>query len=397
MTAVRVTARGTFFRKPPERLYLKVSAIPRLMANSACQHRQKFTITRRNGTPKQPMTDSHPVQPTPVAFVPPSPLQTPVLFLIFNRPDTTAIVFEAIRTARPPRLYVAADGARTNRPAEADKCRETRAITERVDWPCEVHTLFRDENLGCKRAVSSAISWFFEHEEQGIILEDDCLPSQCFFWFAETLLDRYASDERVGHISGTAFFDIELLTDVSSDYVFSRHFSVWGWATWRRVWMTYDATLAQWPKLPRERFLPAAYPQANERAARSLHNDSIVRGEVDAWGYQWIFANTSQSRLAVVPVRNLIINIGFGDDATHTRFRNPVVPTAADELMLPIKHPQLVHADFIYDDALSKRLYPGFISAKFKGLVARMRDRVFLQRQLSRVLTRVRKSVLSLI
>ena len=125
------------------------------------------------------------------------PLQTAVLFLVFNRPDTTAQVFEVIRQARPPRLYIAADGARPNRADEPELIARVREIATAVDWPCEVRTLFREENLGCKHAVSGGITWFFEHEEQGIILEDDCLPSQSFFWFCEELLEKYKDDKRV--------------------------------------------------------------------------------------------------------------------------------------------------------------------------------------------------------
>jgi len=135
-------------------------------------------------------------------FTPPHPLNTAVLFLVFNRPDTTKQVFEKIREAQPPRLYVAADGTREDRPGEAEKCEEVRKIATSVDWDCEVYPLFRDENLGCKYAVSGAITWFFENEEMGIILEDDCLPSQSFFWFCEELLERYRWDMRVGLITG---------------------------------------------------------------------------------------------------------------------------------------------------------------------------------------------------
>lgn len=314
-------------------------------------------------------------------------LATPVLFLIFNRPDTTAIVFEAIRTARPSRLYVAADGARANRPDEAIKCREARAIVEQVDWPCEVHTLFREINLGCRNAVSGAITWFFEHEEEGIILEDDCLPVLSFFWFCEEQLSRYRHDERIGQISGTSFFADEFLRTANTDYIFSRHFAIWGWATWRRVWQTYDHSLSRWPEFCRQRLLPAAYPLRSERLARSLHNDQVIRNDIDTWDYQWTFANVSQSKLAVVPRHNLIVNIGFGDDATHTTFRHPVAPISAHDITLPTTAPAFVHSDFVYDHSLSKRLYRGFLLSKVDSLFNRLRDRQYLQAK-SRALAR---------
>lgn len=319
-------------------------------------------------------------------FKPEAPLQTAVLFIIFNRPDVTADVFEAIRAARPPRLYIAADGPRSNRPGEADKCQRTRQVIERIDWPCEVSTLLHNQNLGCRRAVSSAIDWFFEHEEQGIILEDDCLPVQSFFWYCEEMLNRYRHDERIGQISGSAFCEQQFLADVSSDYIFSRHFSIWGWATWRRVWTTYASATELWPEFSRERLLPGAYPDRNERYMRSRNNDTFATHAIDAWSFQWIFANVSQSRLAVVPRHNLIVNIGFGEEATHTTFRNPVVPTVATDLVLPTRPARIVHADHVYDRSLSRRLYRGRLRSKFDSLMNRLRDPAFMRMKLCKLL-----------
>ncbi len=328
-------------------------------------------------------------------FQPPSPLRTAVLFLIFNRPQVTETVFRAIRAARPPRLYVAADGARSHKAGEAEKCALTRRVIEQVDWPCEVFTLFRDTNLGCRAAVSGAISWFFEHEEEGIILEDDCLPVPSFFWFCEELLSRYRHDERIGQISGTAFFADEFLNTATTDYIYSRHFAIWGWATWRRVWKTYDHSLSLWPEFSRERLLPAAYPVKNERMARSLHNDKVLNNTVDTWDYQWTFANASQSKLAVVPRSNLIVNIGFGDDATHTTFRHPVAPLSASDIALPTTPPTFVHPDFVYDRSLSRRLYRGLFLSKVDSVVSRLRDRQFLRAK-SRALDRAIKACLKI-
>ena len=183
---------------------------------------------------------------TTQVFVKPSSVHTAVLFLVFNRPETTKQVFEAIRQAKPPRLYVAADGAREGKPGESERVEQVRQIATEVDWPCEVKTLFRDKNLGCKQAVSSAIDWFFDNEEQGIILEDDCLPHPDFFTFCETLLKRYATDERVWVITGDNFQDGQKRGDGS--YYFSRYNHVWGWASWRRAWSKRDMSIKFWPK-----------------------------------------------------------------------------------------------------------------------------------------------------
>ena len=175
-------------------------------------------------------------------FTPPAPLQTAVLFLVFNRLDTTRRVFEAIRKAQPPRLYIAADGARVGKHGEAEKVQAVRDYTmKNIDWKCEVKTLFRDQNLGCKYAVSGGISWFFEQEEQGIILEDDCLPSQSFFWFCEELLERYADDEQIFIITG--YNKQQRWHPEIYDYFFSNFGGIWGWASWRRAWAHFDGDM----------------------------------------------------------------------------------------------------------------------------------------------------------
>ena len=174
-------------------------------------------------------------------FVTDITLTSPVLFLIFNRPETTQQVFSAIRKAKPPRLYVAADGPRSDYPNEDEKCEHSRKIAKNVDWDCEVKTLFRDQNLGCRLAVSQAIYWFFEQEPEGIILEDDCLPSQSFFWFCQEMLEYFRNDKAVGVICG--FYSNELEYKPSASFFFSRYLRVWGWAGWRRSNEGYDSNI----------------------------------------------------------------------------------------------------------------------------------------------------------
>jgi hypothetical protein len=174
-------------------------------------------------------------------FIPTTPITKPVLFLTFNRPDTTQQVFSRIRQAQPPRLYVAGDGPRPEQSNEAEICEIVRSIATNVDWDCEVKTLFRDHNFGCRLAVSQAISWFFENEPEGIILEDDCLPSQSFFWFCQELLEDFRNDKQVGAICG--FYSNELDYKPSASYFFSRYMRVWGWAGWRRTFEEYDSHL----------------------------------------------------------------------------------------------------------------------------------------------------------
>lgn len=237
----------------------------------------------------------------------------PVLFMIFNRPDTTAKVFEAIRRARPPRLYVAADGPRAGQEGERDKCAQARRITEEVDWPCEVHRLYRDENLGCKKAVSSAITWFFENEEEGIILEDDCLPDPSFFPYCGAMLERYREDGRVMMVGGSDH-SRQKKGDGPS-YYFTTYYPVWGWGTWRRAWQHYDITMSAWPEFKRRRSIRKIVK--DHVMARWLDRclERTYRGEIDTWDYQWIFAGLLNERLSVCPSGNLISNIGY--EGTH--------------------------------------------------------------------------------
>jgi hypothetical protein len=284
-------------------------------------------------------------------FVPAAPLNTPVLFLVFNRPDTTKLVFEAIRRAKPPRLYVAADGPREGRKGESERVAEVRMIATSVDWPCEVRALFRDKNLGCKYAVSGAITWFFEHEEQGIILEDDCLPSLKFFPFCEELLNRYRRDQRVGMISGTMFGDSRP-KHLKSGYGYSRYPQIWGWATWRSAWLGYDAEVVNWPGFKSQDGFRAQGVEPSWRRHLIRCIDAVYNGRIDTWDYQWTFHCISQGMLCVFPATNLIWNIGFGEGATHTTSVNSYwAKDRRDEAGVSLDPPKFVMPDLRYDSS----------------------------------------------
>lgn len=262
----------------------------------------------------------------------------PVLFLVFKRPDTTAQVMEAIRQARPPRLYVAADGPRKDRPGETEPCAEARRIATAVDWPCEVKTLFRNRNLGCGISVSEAITWFFENEEEGIILEDDCVPSNSFFRYCAELLDKYREDERVMCISGNNFQGRQV---TPYSYYFSRYMHSWGWASWRRAWKLYDFRMSLWPEFRNSGGLRAwsGGDAAFERYWEMIFND-MAEGKIDTWDYQWLFACWSHGGLTCLPEKNLVRNIGFGKDATHTKDKNASGANLPyEELDFPLRHP----------------------------------------------------------
>ena len=249
-----------------------------------------------------------------------SSLKTAILFIVFNRPETTIKVFEKIRQAKPLRLYVACDGPREGYKSEKEKVNKVREILTKLDWPCEVKTLFRDKNLGCKKGVSSAISWFFEYEEQGIILEDDCVPHLDFFPFCENLLDRYASDERVSIITGNNFQNGKWRGDAS--YYFSKYNHIWGWATWRRSWLNYDGDVKFWPEWSKSKAWFDHMPDKVERGYWQNIFELVQKEQIDTWDYPWTASIWYKDGLTVTPNVNLVSNIGFGKDATHTNFEN---------------------------------------------------------------------------
>ena len=269
--------------------------------------------------------------------------RSPVLFLVFNRPDTTQRVFDAIRAAQPPRLYVAADGPRAARAGEAERCEAVRRIATAVDWPCELVTLLRTENMGCKMAVSAAITWFFEHEPEGIILEDDCLPDPSFFGYCDALLERYRDDDRVMCVSGDNFIAPHWQPDHS--YYFSRYAHIWGWASWARAWKHYEVDLNAESGESIEAVLARTFPaESSLRAHWYGVLLDVAMGRIDTWDYQWTYALMRRGGLSCVPCSNLISNVGFGPGATHTigpESRLAGLPIAG--LNLPMVHPSQVH------------------------------------------------------
>ena len=286
-------------------------------------------------------------------FKPPHKLNTAVLFLVFNRIDTTKQVLESIKKAKPPRLYIAADGARENKEGEDQIVESIRNyILETIDWDCEVQILFRDKNLGCKMAVSGAIDWFFEHEEAGIILEDDCLPSQSFFWFCEDLLDRYKYDMRVWNIGG---YKQPYLRGDSFSYNFSRFTQIWGWASWANRWNHYDVTISKYKNNLNLLKEYDFFREDFENSSRVKMLNKVLSGEIDTWCYQWNFTIRINNGLSIRPSVNLVSNIGFGKDATHTtRNNNEIENNAPKDIEIPLNHPEFIMAYKIDDNLFGK-------------------------------------------
>ena len=264
--------------------------------------------------------------------------ETPVLFLVFNRPDHTRKVFDRIREVKPKYLFVAADGPRASHVEDAEKCRLVREIfIKGIDWDCEVKTLFREENLGCGMGVSTAITWFFENVEEGIILEDDGLPEVFFFWFCSELLKRYSNDDQIMHIGGNNFQSGKQ-PGVSS-YYFSAYSHNWGWATWRTRWIKFNSTISNFN---------------HNSLLLNLRHYSFYKREIeiwikvfetirdskptDIWDYQWIYTIWKNQGICIVPSVNLVRNIGFDEESTHTKEAHNFLSIPTDSLFM-IQHP----------------------------------------------------------
>jgi hypothetical protein len=272
-----------------------------------------------------------------------TPFETPIAFFVFNRPEITARSFERIRALRPRRLLICADGPRAHRPEERGKTEAVRAIVSRIDWECDSRTRLLEENLGCKKAVSSGISWVFEQVDRAIILEDDCLPDASFFLFCAELLERYQNDPRVFMISGNH------LRRLPEDYAHSYYFSciphIWGWATWRRAWQHYRVDMDGWSAWKnagemRKRFHGSglAHRIALWRLTGML--DKTARGEIDTWDHQWHYTLLRNRGLSILPAVPLVENVGFGQDATHTLDARDQPTERAQPMRFPLSHPE---------------------------------------------------------
>lgn len=264
-------------------------------------------------------------------------LITPVVLIIFNRPVTSARVFEAIREVEPHQLFVIADGPRENNPRDIDLCNRTRSIIEGVDWECEVVTNFSDNNLGCKKRVSSGLDWVFDLVDQAIILEDDCLPHSSFFWYCQELLDLFENDARIMSISGDNF-QPGVFQDGYS-YYYSRYAHIWGWATWRRAWKMYDEHMKLWALANKRDLLRSILDDKIAFEYWKTNFSMTYDGSINSWAYAWLFTCWMQNALTIIPSVNLVTNIGFGEDATHTKKISDQANIETQKMTFPLNHP----------------------------------------------------------
>lgn len=284
-------------------------------------------------------------------------MKTPLLLITWSRPHTLRQVINAIRPVAPTRLFVACDGPNPEQPGETEKVAATRAVIEHeIDWPCQIERLYSDVNQGCRLGVSRAITWFFEQVEEGIILEDDCVPHPDFFPYCTTLLELYRHDTRVWCISANNFQNGQWRGDGS--YYFSRYNHCWGWASWRRCWQHYDADLSQWPDLRESGLLETIFEDPLERNYWSrIWQRLDDESKPDTWDYQWTFTCLANGGLTALPNRNLVNNVGFGEDATHTT--GGAISTTISEGVDPNQHPSFLLRDAVADRYTYNHVFGG--------------------------------------
>ena len=288
-------------------------------------------------------------------------LKTPILFIIFNRPYTTQKVFESIRIAKPERLYIAGDAPRQGNYNDIQKCQQTREIVQNINWPCEVKYLFQEKNLGCSLGPRAAFDWFFSFEEQGIILEDDCVPNESFFDFCSEMLKRYRDNKRIISINGSSLgFNLK---NSDSNYTYSRFMNMWGWATWADRASSIDYSLKEWRKVKQPLWYLYRHMRQNlfdfdihwYKYWQHKFDLTVYSEKVTWWDWQWIFHQITNNQLSVVPSVNLVTNIGFNEDATHTLASdNPSAYIPFSPLETPYFGPERIAPDFRYEEEFVK-------------------------------------------
>lgn len=319
-------------------------------------------------------------------FDPPSPLKTPVLLTAFSRYDTARKVMEAIREARPPRLYFACDGPRNAE--EKVRTDKVRSLVEFVDWPCELKTLFREENAGLKKAMIGNMDWFFEHESEGIVLEDDTQPVQSFFWFAEEMLAKFRETNEIWWILGNNLMADPAPTPEAS-YYFSQHGygAPWGWAGWRRSWKLYDGDMTQWPEVRNTPEWDAFFLSKGEKTEAYGTFEATWDGTIKTWDFQHDFSRMLHRGITVIPEYNLVRNIGFSGTGTNTlEGGDPRDVDNACEMPFPLVHPK----EIIVDTARDLLYFNKFIRPPFKR---RLKNAVLgmLPSAVEKAITRVKK------
>ncbi len=302
--------------------------------------------------------------------------EVPVTLIIFNRPETTRKVFEQVKKICPKKIFIISDEGRNEK--EKEIVREARRIVEDIDWECEIHKNYAKQNMGCGYRVSSGLDWVFDHTEFSIILEDDCVPNRSFFRFCSEMLEKYRDDERIMYISGNNFHK---QIPFSHSYDFVNIGWIWGWATWRRAWEKYDFKISSWKEESKNKMLRRFYTD-NEYPIFENDLKALSDRGLFTWDFQWQYACACNNGMCIVPCKNLITNIGFGEEATHTKTRRAYYDGRSSELEFPLSDPEFIIPNRKYDYLTLvhlKGFEPGIIRRnlrEFRIKIARQRHKI---------------------
>lgn len=294
-----------------------------------------------------------------------------VAIFIFKRPESSKRVLEAVRQVKPSRLFIISDGPRF--PEEAEKCLKTQKIFEEIDWNCEILKNYSDTNIGCGYRISTGISWVFEHVEEAIFLEDDCVPDPSFFKFCQELLEHFKDDERIMSICGTN--ELRQWKAEKQSYHFSNYGHSWGWASWKRAWKYFDFGISKWEDVEVKKAVENVIFDDSQFLFRKKKFDKLFeQPDRDIWDHQWLFARLCQSGLSIVPASNLISNVGFDNEATHTKDKHDKrANLPSSQISFPLKHPFSVAVDREFD---AKRFSINYQRSSFRKILERVKRTV---------------------
>lgn len=293
-------------------------------------------------------------------------IDIPVLLIFFNRPGCFEKVFEQVKKARPSKLFLYQDGARTGNEKDAIGVKKCREIAEQIDWECDVHRLYQEKNFGCDPSEYIAQKWAFSHVDRCIILEDDDVPSQSFFPFCKELLEKYKNDQRINMICGMNNLES---VDSPYSYLFSMTGSIWGWATWKRVVDEWEGDYAfLTPGYDRDKLFDSLEMHGlcpDQRIAVWQSNkDSGVEHYETILGVGQYVGN----RLNIVPTKNMIINIGnTPEGSTHSASGIEEIPHGlrriytmkSYEIEFPLKHPKYIIEDVDFQKKMNRLMGTG--------------------------------------
>jgi len=280
-------------------------------------------------------------------------MNIPIVLIIYRRPDLVKQLVNSLRKFRPQNIYVVADGPKSGE--ENSLCEESRSAIDLITWPCNIHKVYAKTNMGLRNRVVSGLNYVFKREKWAIILEDDLVLGSSFLKYADSLLKKYEKDERIIAINGNNFLFNETL--VKDSYYFTKYVHSWGWATWKRAWKLFDDNMTNWPEIRETDLLKKSLKSRISALYWKMIFDMVYAGNVDSWAYRWTYSALINQKLCVNPRYNLVSNVGYGKDASHTKYKSRLLNMPIRELTFPLKHPKQVVISEKLDKIIERYCY----------------------------------------